>query len=160
MPDISAIAGIVSSLKAATDISKAMLDLRDGALIQSKVIELQSAILEAQQNSFDARTEQYEMTERVRDLEKKLAASEAWGEEKQRYELKAIDRGAMVYALKPDSGSEEPAHWLCPSCFQRSKKSFLQDSGRASDKSFTLWKCQDCKCQVQTHYTIRPGAES
>ncbi|GEL44249.1 hypothetical protein MEX01_48400 [Methylorubrum extorquens] len=158
MPDISAIAGIVSSLKAATDISKAMLDLRDGALIQSKVIELQSAILDAQQNAFDARSELYELTERMRGLEKQLASHDDWAEEKKRYELKAIGHGARVYGLKKEFASEEPAHWLCPSCFNRSKKSLLQDNGKnPTNLSEVIWRCQDCKGQIHTHYSYAPG---
>lgn len=41
MVDMSAIAGMISALKGASDITKAMVDLRDAAAVQGKVIELQ-----------------------------------------------------------------------------------------------------------------------
>jgi hypothetical protein len=91
--DMTAIAGLVSSLKAATDISKAMIGLRDTALIQGKVIELQGIILSARQSALSAQSDQFTLLERVRDLEKKLADLGAWGAEKTRYELKEVCAG-------------------------------------------------------------------
>ena len=79
MPDISAIAGAFSSLKAAVDITKAMKDLRDWSLVQSKVIELQSAILEAQSGLFTANDERSALIERVGNLEQEVARLEAMG---------------------------------------------------------------------------------
>jgi hypothetical protein len=48
MVDVSAIAGVMSSLKVAGDITKAAVGLRDAQALQSKVIELQGVILSAQ----------------------------------------------------------------------------------------------------------------
>jgi hypothetical protein len=45
VPDLSAITAIASSLNAAVNITKAMKDLNDLSVFQSKVIELQSVIL-------------------------------------------------------------------------------------------------------------------
>jgi hypothetical protein len=43
MPDFSAIAAALSSLKAANDIAEAMIGLRDTAMLQSKLLEFQSS---------------------------------------------------------------------------------------------------------------------
>jgi hypothetical protein len=57
MPDISAIAAVVNSLNAAVSIAKAMKDLKEWSDVQSKVIELQTVILDAQAGLFAANTE-------------------------------------------------------------------------------------------------------
>jgi hypothetical protein len=60
---MSAIAGAISSLNAAVNITKAMKDLRDWSIVQSKVIELQSAILDAQSSLFTANEERATLIE-------------------------------------------------------------------------------------------------
>jgi hypothetical protein len=45
--DVVAIQAAISSLKAATDISKSIMDMNNMSEVQAKVIELQSALLEA-----------------------------------------------------------------------------------------------------------------
>ena len=47
MVDLFAIKGAVDGLKAARDIAKSAIDLRDTALLQGKVIELNDAIISA-----------------------------------------------------------------------------------------------------------------
>jgi hypothetical protein len=100
MVDISAIAGVMTALRGVTDISKAMIDLRDGAMIQAKVIELQGAILAAQSSAFAAQDERAALIARVSELEKEVASLKAWDAEKQNYELKDIGNGVLAYALK------------------------------------------------------------
>jgi hypothetical protein len=157
--DVSAIAGLMSSLKAATDISKAMIDLRDGAMIQRKVIELQGVILAAQQSALSAQTDQFTMLERVRELEKEIARLRAWDAEKANYELKEISRGAFAYVLKPDAGAGEPPHWLCTSCYQKSHKAVLQYDGRTDKNDESIYKCPDCSSAVRVHWSRYPGKD-
>ena len=57
--DYSAIKGMMASLKAATDISKALFELKVTAEVQGKVIELQSALMSAQSSAHEAMTSQY-----------------------------------------------------------------------------------------------------
>lgn len=52
MVDMSAIAGALSLLTAANDIAQAMIGLRDAAAFQSKLIELQAKIIEANNSAF------------------------------------------------------------------------------------------------------------
>ena len=129
--EISALAG---SLKAASDLAKAMIGLRDIQTIQAKAIELQSAILSAQGDAMSAMTAHSDLIEQVRALETKLAAFENWEAEKQRYELKERKgyHSVTVYALKEGMQPPEPMHYVCPDCYQGRKKRILQhhaDSG-------------------------------
>lgn len=125
MPDISAIAGAVASLNAAVNITKAMKDLRDWSIVQSKVIELQSIILDAQGSLFAANEERATLIERVRQLEKQLANSEAGETEKQRYEMVDIGDGNVAYALKSGMRGSEPPHYACANCYSAGKISRL-----------------------------------
>jgi hypothetical protein len=134
--DITAIAGLVSSLKAATDISKAMVGLRDGALIQSKVIELQGVILTAQQSALSAQSDQFAVLERVRELEKEIAHLKAWDTEKKKYELREVSPGAFAYVMKKSAKGGEPPHWLCAACYQRGNKFILQDHGLTPERDY------------------------
>ena len=89
MPDISAIASALSSLKAAKDIAEAMISLRDTATFQAKLIEFQGKLIDANNAAFAAQDERTALLERIRDLEKQVTDLKAWDTEKQCYELKS-----------------------------------------------------------------------
>jgi hypothetical protein len=120
----------MASLKAAKDIAEAMVGLRDAAAFQAKAIEFQSKIIDIQNAAFAAQEERSAFVERVGELEKQVARLEAWEAEKQRYELKDAGNGALAYALKGQYAGPEPAHWICASCYEDSKKSILQPETR------------------------------
>jgi hypothetical protein len=153
MPDITLIAGAVSSLKNASDILKAMVGLRDGALLQEKTIELQRVLLAAQADAVSAYSDQLTLLQRIGELEKQMAQMEAWETEKQRYELKDVSgsagSGTYAYALKPEANGSEPSHWICAACYQRHKRSILQAA--EIDVGRRVFRCPNCKT------AIRPG---
>jgi hypothetical protein len=114
MVDVSAIAGTVSALKGAMDIAKAMVGLHDVQAMQTKVIELNSKILEAQSSAFTANDERALLIERIRELEKEVAALKAWETEKQRYTLIEVAPGLSAYALEQGmENGETPSSSLC-----------------------------------------------
>src|SRR5258708_7807147 len=100
MVDMSAIGAVASSLNTAVNIAKAMVDLRDWSAVQSKVIEFQQAILDAQSNIFAVNEERSALIQRVSELEKEVAALKAWDAEKQNYELKRVAVGAFARVAK------------------------------------------------------------
>lgn len=153
MADVGLIAGAVSSLKAANDIAKGMLTLRDGALIQGKVIELQSAILDAQSGVFAANQERSTLIERVGELEKQITRLEAWEAEKQRYHLAEAGPGTFAYLSKPDFGRTEPPHYICANCYQSGKKSILShhDTGMGN-----LLNCSGCGAKMMISGGYKP----
>lgn len=133
----------ITSLRAAADIAKAMIGLRDAALIQSKVIELQGEILSAQSSAFAAQETQSALLERVRNLEKEVADLEAWETEREKYELKEIIAGVFAFGLKENAGTSEPQHFLCSNCYQDRRKSILQaQKGRDLEPQLHCPKCQ------------------
>ena len=148
MVDIAAVAGVMSSLKATQDIVKAMLGLRDAAMVREKIVELQGAILTAQSDAFEVNAAQTALLERVRELEKQVADLEAWKAEKQRYELKNVALGAFAYALKPEEQGAEPAHWICARCYEHQRRSILQRAG--FERSTEIYRCFECGAAIRT----------
>jgi hypothetical protein len=150
MVDISAIAGMVSALRGATDITKAMIDLRDGAMIQSKVIELQSAILAAQSNAFAAQDERATLIAQVSQLEKEVADLKAWDAEKQHYDLQDIGNGALAYVLKDTVHGYGPPHQICANCYTEGHKSILQRH-QTNIGRFEYFMCHRCGGTIWPH---------
>lgn len=156
--DMAAIAGLVSSLKAASDITQAVVGLRDTQMIQSKVIELQTVILSAQSSALSAQQDQFTLIDRIRSLEKKVADSEAWGAEAEQYELKQIDSNAFAYMKKPEAQGTEPPHWLCVNCFDNHRRrSILQFRESTPDKRRSIHACPHCKATIAVYYGRKPG---
>ena len=149
--DFIAIQGAISSLKAAAEISKSIMDMKNMSEVQGKVIELQSALLEAQNCALTATTSQFELQERVRELEAKLKERGDWKEQKDRYQLVSPWRGpAQTYALKElDSNGEEP-HLICSSCFHNEEKVILNPVKNKS--GFIQMVCPKCKSAMDTGY--------
>jgi len=151
MPDVASIAAITSSLRAASDIAKAMLGLRDAALLQAKVIELNQLILSAQSSALAAREDQSSLLERVRDLEAEVRKKEAWEAEKQRYQMVELHNGALAYVVKDAVRGTEPTHYICCACYQRDKKSVVQ--GFKSHMGELTLTCPSCELEITHSYS-------
>jgi hypothetical protein len=126
MVDMAAITGFAASVRAAVEITKAMKDVRDANLLQTKTFELTREILAAQGYAMEVVAAQSALLDRIRELEEEKAKLEAWNIEKQRYELKKIQAGVTVYALKPGMENGEEPHFICTNCYQHGQKSILQ----------------------------------
>ncbi len=147
MPDITAISAALASFKVAKDIAQAMIGLRDAAAFRSKMIEFQSAILDAQSAAFSANEERTALIAQIEALKKRIAEIEAWEAEKQRYELQEIAPRMFVYVLKPETKGTEPSHWICPSCYQKCQKAILQ--GFHSATFGWSHTCPACKLEIR-----------
>ena len=148
--DVMAIQAAISSLKAATDISKSIMDVKTVSEVQSKVIELQGALLEAQNAALSATASQFELQEKIRKLEAELKERGDWAKEKSRYQLVSPWRGpAQAYALKKSHSEGEQPHLLCPSCFQRETKEILCPQNK---QGWAQMVCPKCTSTMDTGY--------
>ena len=147
--DALSIGSAISGLKTAGDIAGSFLKIRDIALVQGKVIELQSVILSAQQSALAAQGEQFALLEDKRKLEKQIADLEAWDAEKKRYELTELAPGVMAYSLKPEAANGEPPHKICGACYQRGRKGFLAREAHTITHR-VIEKCGLCKTEIVT----------
>ena len=137
MVDLSAISSGLASLKAATDIAGGLVNLRDTTKFQGAVVELQSKILAAQ-------SDQFAMLQRIRELETKMAELQAWEAQKKRYQLRDYGGNTFAYELKASEANGEPAHRICPVCYEQGRRAILQFDFRttqAQDK----YACHACK---------------
>jgi hypothetical protein len=71
MVDMAAVVGFTQSVRAAVEITKAMKDLHDANLIQTKTFELTREILSAQGYAMEAAAAQSALLERVASLKQK-----------------------------------------------------------------------------------------
>jgi hypothetical protein len=142
MVDMAAIAGIATSLRAASEITQAMIGLRDATVLQGKVIELQQVILAAQSSALAAQSDHFSLMERIRGLEAEVAGFEAWERQKERYELKRYEPGKYLYELKPSMENGEPSHKICPKCYEHRKRSILHSTG--TEAGVEDFKCYEC----------------
>lgn len=152
----------LSSLKAAMDILKGLNAANTVATINEVKISLQERVMEAREALTAAHETQAVSLQRIRQLEQEIMELKDWEREKQRYQLQAIDRG--VFAYMPKSGMEngEPPHWLCPNCFGKRHKSFLQFKGQdtrlgGGRGDHSTYGCDGCKSTVKVFYTRNPS---
>ena len=68
MVDMTAITGLATSIRTALEITKAMKDLHDANLLQTKTFELTREILAAQSYAMEAVAAQSVLLDRVRQL--------------------------------------------------------------------------------------------
>jgi hypothetical protein len=146
MAPAAAIAGAASSLQAAGHLVKSLIGLKVTAEVQAKIVELQTAIFDAQGDALAAQSEQFALTQRIRDLEAEVAKTKAWETEKERYELQEFPAGAFAYVLKAEAAGSEPPHRICASCYQEGHKSILQTTSRHSGGEIV--QCTRCKVQL------------
>lgn len=139
MVDATFIGGL-NGLKAAIDITKALVDVRDAAKLAAVRVELLGHLIETQEAQLALIAEKRELAERVRQLED-------WDREAEGYELADIGNGCLAYVKKSDGNGIETPHSLCPNCYHQRRKSFLVpyaiDVGRAQ-----AMQCHACKTEM------------
>lgn len=144
--DMSLIQGTITGLKTASDIAKGFLELKSITDVQTKAIDLQSAILSAQSNALAANSDQAAMVEQIRTLKVEVACVKAWEVQKQRYQLTQFMNGTgVVYTLKESMSNAEPPHWICTKCYEEGKRMILQP---ATNNGFIHIVCPSCKLDI------------
>jgi superfamily II helicase len=128
MIDVADFGAMITSLRAVADLAKLVVDAHDAGVRREKSIELQRQIVTALESTLAAQMAQSTLLKQVGELEKKVTDLEAWDAEKQKYKLAKASPHADVfaYALKEDSGSSEPRHYICANCYEDRFKSVLQ----------------------------------
>jgi hypothetical protein len=157
MADMTLINQAFASLQSATQLAKALIGLRDTAMIESKVIELREHLIEAQNSTLQALSEQSALIQRIHDLEEEIARVKAWEEEKKRYKLVNPWEGsiAFVYALKESCKETEIPHWICTKCYQDGQRTILQPN-RTHGTTFLMLFCPTCKSEIHSWQKTLP----
>lgn len=148
--DYSAFQATVISLRAAVDISTSLMSMKITGDVQGKVIELQSALLGAQKAALEATASQFELLDRVRELETKLQEKGDWVSTKARYRLVNPWSGpAQVYALRAETANGETPHYVCTSCFHNEKLVILNPQNKSN---WIHMVCPVCSSDIETGF--------
>jgi hypothetical protein len=127
------IAAFATAVSHAINIAKAIVDTRDETKLTSLKLEFVAALLELNTKQLSLAQGYQSVMDDNKSLKKQLEAYERWEQESQRYQLHQLEPGILVYALKPEHASTQPAHWLCAACYDERKKSVLQRASKGSD---------------------------
>jgi hypothetical protein len=160
MVDIGAISGALGSIKAAGDIANAMLKLHDAKALQEKTIELNRAILSAQQDAIAANAAQSELIARIDQLDKEISNLKSWEADKARYQLTEIGGGVVALSIKDNMRNGEAFHRLCANCAANGRKSYLQP--QIHGPYYEAYKCHSCgeELSIDKGKPPRPDAYS
>jgi hypothetical protein len=142
-------AAAISSLKAASDIARAMVDVRDATKLSAQIGELQQAIIAAQVHAIAIAEKNFALSNRVQELESECKRLTDWSVEAQNYEVKEISTGVFAYLAKGDATSLQSAQKLCPNCFAKRAKSLLQQSN--DDYRSVGLTCPACRMKLVFH---------
>jgi hypothetical protein len=135
----------LGALKALTEMAKAVIDAKSESDRLAAVAKLQSALIDVQQNTLALQANAAELQDELIKLRRKNTELQAAKSDLDRYtQVQFQSTGAMVYELKEERVNPgELPHYLCPSCFVKSRKSILQKSGRHLI-------CTECKSSFPT----------
>lgn len=147
MPDLIAISQGLNAVKAATEIVKTMVGLRDSAKLTENTVKLNSEILSVQSALMEAHKEQETLLQTIRELKEEIVHMKTWETEKQRYELKKFYPGTFAYTPKEEHRCAEPVHCLCTRCYEDGKRFILQATGRG-DYGYQVLFCPNCKMEL------------
>jgi cell division protein FtsB len=143
---IQEIASSIKYIKTAKDIITAIADNKSLAEIKGKLIELQNALLSAQESAFKSQQEQATLIAEINKLKQDIVKIKAWPEQAVRYKLKFVKNSGTVYALIKSMANGEPPHYLCSNCFHDEIKSIMQPGKNAN--KITIIHCPKCKCEI------------
>lgn len=114
--------------------------------VAQKAAELTTVILDLQLAVSSVQTQNYDLLRRNNELEQTIANIENWKATAEQYKFIKIGTGTFLYTNKKDNDRNEPAHWLCPHCYENRKKSILQFKDRG--KYGWIHFCPNCKVEI------------
>ncbi len=147
----------INGIKTAATLSKELLALKLTGDVQTKIAELNTELISAQQHATTAYSSQMELSKRVRDLEEEMVRLKDWNIRKQDYKLQSIGGTAFAYVIKDSVETSELKHWLCQPCFENAKKSVLQGKERPERGRGRYWACNRCGTSILVMGGRAPG---
>ena len=156
MSEVIAVGGAISAIKAVFELSKDLVGVRDAAVMQSKVIELQTQILAAQSEAMAVQSDHAALLQAVTELRTEIAGLKAWEAEKHRYELIRLPAETFAYRLRAEFCGDEPSHLICAACFQNGVKAILQPFQHVLGRSTSL-DCPACATRIYETGVSHPG---
>ncbi len=154
IPEMTAINGAFAAVKSALDITKSIKDLNSSQAAKTQILELHEKLVSLAETVHTVQIERTTLLQRISGLEEETARFKAWGREKEQYEPKNVDIGALAYAPKPRTEAAKEPHWLCAQCAEEGKKSYLQ--AQKGDMYFIHWTCGVCRNFIRVRHGKSP----
>lgn len=156
MFDIASITTTLSSIKAAKDLTTALVELRDFNQVAATVTKLNRELIQAQEGVFALQAKVLELhLEKVEVLDK-LREFEQRSDQRRRYELVELATGDFAYRLKASEhrhdditmNSDEPIHYVCQPCMDIKRvRSVLRRVDVGGD--IVKLNCPTCKDRIR-----------
>lgn len=141
------VAAAFTSAKAAGDIAKSLITLRDEDLVRGRVMDLTSTLMDLQQQMMQGQMEQIEMISKIAGLEEELRTARQKSDVLGRYELLALSPGKVVYALKQQFKDVEPEHFCCTNCYDTGRRSVLKPQNPLGS-TWVKYVCPACESAI------------
>ncbi|WP_415878137.1 hypothetical protein [Methylomonas sp. TEB] len=141
----------IQASKTALDIIKSNKELLKYNELALAVSEVNAKLLSAQDFASYLLEKNKLLSERIADMEEKMANDEKFDREFSRYKLHSLESGMLVYMIKPEHEEIGEPHYACTACASDGKISFFQPVLNG-----TRLVCDFCKKNVDTGW--KPGA--
>jgi hypothetical protein len=119
------------------------------------VIRRNGAVIELQKEILAANEAYSALTKRIGELEKEVADLKAWDAQREQYELVQIGNGSVAVMRKPNADPPEQPAWLCATCYENRKKSYLQF--QAPMQRNWVYHCASCNSRPVVPSGVTPA---
>jgi len=106
-------------------------------------VEKNKAIRELDQTYMALREEYGRLQEENEVLREDNKKFKAWDTENNRYKLRDFGGKTFAYELDPEKANGEEPHLLCPTCFQKKRKSIIQFTRKLGNGQDS-YRCSPC----------------
>lgn len=122
------ITALFASVNQAASIGKALVEIRDQAALNTKIIEFQQAIMSVQQKAMELQAEQQSLLNRIHELEEECRSHR---------DIEGVTYDAPYYWRSVDGEKDGP---FCQVCHDKDRRLIrLQGDGEG------YWQCNVCK---------------
>ena len=146
----------LTTITAVGELTRLIVSGKVDSEVKAKAAELNNSILSLQGTLFSLQSQNHDLLEAKRELESKLVKISSWENQASRYQLHKLCSGVFVYALKKDQKNSEPAHCICPNCYEEQRKSILTSTGKQHDGTHYFCKNTACNCQITDYENYIP----
>lgn len=136
----------VTGIRAAYELTKGVAALKGEAEINAAIIDIQRALLDAQNAAFEDKQTIAHLADEIAKLRQQASSAERWEMERNRYALTASKLGAFTYDLRAEAANGEVLHRLCVTCFDAGSKSILHTRAKHSGGEIVV--CNRCKVEL------------
>jgi hypothetical protein len=147
-----AVTGTTGVVKSALDAAKEVHQLTVDYQIKEKTFDLLNKLSDVQSEMIELKDLLASAKQRIIELEYDEIQRENWDSEKSNYTLCDVMSGTLVYRIDQSKQPDAPLHYICPRCYEGSKKSILQRS-----KSTTIcdtYFCPACSTEYAFPSTV------